>query len=68
MTANMSPAGWLPVARFFEAEHYPAALLVGGVEAAGYRDDDENRWYRDGEGADLESVPILPTHFREVAG
>lgn len=58
---------WLPIARFFEAEYYPAALLVDGEEVAGYRDDDENRWYRGGEGADLESAPVLPTHFRHVS-
>lgn len=61
--------GWLPVARYFDREpDWPIVLLVGGVEVFGYWDDDSVCWYRDGEGADLESVPILPTHFREVAG
>jgi hypothetical protein len=60
---------WLPIARFFETEpDWPIVLLCAGrQEVSGYWDDDAGLWFREGEGTDLESESIEPTHFRSLS-
>lgn len=60
---------WQPIASFHDVEcDGPVLMLrVGGEDVRGYYDCDEAAFYREREGPDLESAPIVPTHWREVA-
>jgi hypothetical protein len=57
--------GWRPVATFFETEpEAPMVLLWDGEAIAlGYWSDDDQAWYRECEGPDLESEPLRPTKW-----
>jgi hypothetical protein len=60
---------WLPLSSFFEMEvDGPCVhLLTVSGEVRGYWCPDDCCWYREGEGADLESAPLVPTHWRPIA-
>jgi hypothetical protein len=65
------PADWKPIASFFETEPETPCVLLWASHSAlgeccvqvGFWEPDEHAWYRDGEGPDEESEPLVPTHW-----
>lgn len=56
--------GWRPIATFFETElETPMVLLWDGEIHCGYWDDDEQSWYLEGQGPDLESSQLNPSKW-----
>lgn len=66
--------GWQPIATYHDDEPETPTVLLWAPHPAsgefavqlGYWDGDERAWYREGEGPDLESVPLEPTKWMAV--
>jgi hypothetical protein len=71
---NREVAHWRPINTFFTAEPETSLVLLwcpdeyGGEVVMGYWDDDAKDWYRDQQGADMESEPLNPTKWMPIAG